>query len=57
MNKGGECMKKKDLPIVHCIYADTKAEKSLPEILEESFRLYLIRLLDEAEQPVVQYKG
>lgn len=50
-------MRKKDLPIVHCIYADTKAEKSLPEILEESFRLYLIRILAEAEQPVVQYKG
>ena len=30
------------LPVVHCIY--TEAEKSLAELLEESFRLYLCLL-------------
>ena len=31
-------MKKRDLPVVHCTYCNT--EKSISEILEESFRLY-----------------
>ena len=33
---------KQNLPAVTCIYT-TEAEKSLTELLEESFRLYLIR--------------
>lgn len=40
------------LPVVHCIY--TEAEKSLAELLEESFRLYLVRILASPEKPVVQ---
>lgn len=43
---------KQTLPTVHCIY--TEAEKSLAELLEESFRLYLIRILPMPEKPVVQ---
>ena len=45
-------MKKRDLPVVHCTYCNT--EKSISEILEESFRLYLIRILAIPEKPVVQ---
>lgn len=41
------------LPVVHCIYRE--AEKSLTELLEESFRLYLVRRLAESEKPVVQW--
>ena len=36
-------MKKRDLPVVHYTYCNT--EKSISEILEESFRLYLYRIL------------
>lgn len=43
---------RQDLPVVHCIY--TEAEKSLAELLEESFRLYLVRILATPEKPVVQ---
>ena len=43
---------KQTLPVVHCIY--TEAEKSLEELLEESFRLYLVRILATTEKPVVQ---
>lgn len=39
-------MKKNDAPVVHCEY--TKAEKSLSHLLEESFRLYLARILASA---------
>lgn len=34
---------RKDLPVVHCVY--TEGEKSPAELLGESFRLYLIRIL------------
>ncbi len=44
---------KKDLPIVYCTY--TEAEKSLAELLQESFRLYLIRILAAPENIDVQY--
>lgn len=44
---------KKTLPIVRCIY--TESEKSLDELLEESFRLYLVRILATPEKSVVQY--
>ncbi len=44
---------KKTLPIVRCIYIES--EKSLDELLEESFRIYLIRILATPEKPVVQY--
>lgn len=43
---------KQTLPVVHCIY--TEAEKSLAELLGESFRLYLVRILATSEEPVVQ---
>lgn len=43
---------KQTLPVVHCIY--TEAEKSLAELLEESFRLYLVHILATSEKPVVQ---
>ncbi|WP_418587569.1 hypothetical protein [Gemmiger sp.] len=43
---------KQTLPVVHCIY--TEAEKSLAELLEESFRLYLVRILATSEESVVQ---
>ena len=36
-------MKKGDLPVVYCTYCNT--EKSVSELLEESFRLYLRRIL------------
>ena len=42
-------MKKEVLPVVHCTYCDT--EKSISEILEESFRLYLGRILATASLP------
>lgn len=47
-------MSKKDLPIVHCTYCST--EKSAAEILEESFRLYLVRMLASMGQAIVQHK-
>ena len=43
---------KQTVPVVHCIY--TQAEKSHAELLEESFRLYLIHILATLEKPVVQ---
>lgn len=36
-------MQKSDAPVVHCEYAET--EKNLAHLLEESFRLYLARIL------------
>ena len=47
-------MKKENLPVVHCTYCNT--EKSVSEILEESFRLYLSRILAIMEYSIVQYK-
>lgn len=43
---------KKKLPVVRCVYTET--EKSLDELLEESFRLYLVRILATPEETVVQ---
>ena len=43
---------KQTLSVVHCTY--TEAEKSLTELLEESFRLYLVRILTTPEEHVVQ---
>ena len=40
---------KQNLPVVKCCYAD--ADKTLPELLEESFRLYLIRVLAAPGNP------
>ena len=34
---------RQDLPVVRCEYSD--GVKSLTELLEESFRLYLVRIL------------
>ena len=39
-------MKKSEAPVVRCEY--TKAEKSLSHLVEESFRLYLNRILATA---------
>lgn len=47
-------MKKENLPVVHCTYCNT--EKSISEILEESFRLYLGRILAAMKYPIVQCK-
>lgn len=47
-------MKKRDLPVVHYTYCNT--EKSISEILEESFRLYLGRILAAMEHLTVQCK-
>lgn len=52
--KEGTGLKKKDLPVVHCTYCNT--EKSVSEILEKSFRIYLGRILVSMEQPIVQCK-
>ena len=38
---------RQNLPVVHCVYTD--GEKSLAELLEESFRLYLVRTLATPE--------
>ena len=46
-------MKKRDLPVVHCTYCHT--EKSLPQILEESFRLYLLDILAAPGNPLTPY--
>ena len=43
---------RQDLPVVRCEYSD--GEKSLAELLEESFRLYLVRILATAETSGVQ---
>lgn len=40
-------MEKKTLPAVQCIYP--KEGKKLPEILEETFRCYLFRVLAVSE--------
>ena len=39
-------------PVVHCTYAEH--EKKLADLLEESFRLYLIHILTTTEKNVVQ---
>ena len=39
-------------PVVHCIY--TENGKSISELLENSFRLYLIRILAVSGQVNVQ---
>ncbi len=44
-------MKKDDTPVVHCKYS--KSEKSLSQLLEESFRLYLTRILASTGTHVV----
>ena len=43
---------KHPVPTVHCIYTET--EKNIADLLNESFRLYLIRILATPEKPVVQ---
>jgi hypothetical protein len=45
-------MKKHTLPVVHCVYTET--EKNLDELLEESFRLYLVRSLAASDKGVLQ---
>ena len=44
-------MKKSNIPVVYCEYAES--EKPLALLLEESFRLYLIRILAAEAQRVV----
>ena len=43
---------RQDLPVVRCVY--TEGEKSLAKLLEESFRLYLVRILAMPETSGVQ---
>ena len=38
---------RQDLPVVRCVY--NEGEKSLAELLEESFRIYLTRILATPE--------
>lgn len=45
---------KQTIPTVHCIYAES--EKSLTQLLEESFRLYLIRMLKTPDKTVARYR-
>lgn len=47
-------MKKSEAPVVRCEY--TKAEKSLSHLLEESFRLYLARILATAGTSAVSWE-
>lgn len=47
------CVKKSCAPVVHCEYA--QAGESLVCLLEESFRLYLIRALVAADSPDVPH--
>ncbi len=42
----------KNTPVVHCVFTDT--EKNLQELLEESFRLYLHRILFGETDDTVQ---
>lgn len=44
---------KQKLPIVKCLYPK-ESEKSASDLLEESFRIYLIRILAAAERPAAQ---
>ena len=46
-------MKKCEAPVVHCEYA--KAGKSLAQLLEESFRLYLTRVLAGEKLPAATF--
>ena len=46
---------KQKLPVVKCLYTE-KSEKALSDLLEESFRLYLGRILAAMEHPTVQCK-
>ena len=43
---------RQNLPVVHCVYTD--GEKSLAELLEELFRLSLVRILATPETFGVQ---
>ena len=43
---------RQNLPVVRCEYSD--GEKSLAKLLEESFRLYLVRILAAPETPGTQ---
>ncbi len=44
---------KQKLPVVKCLYAKG-SEKTLSDLLEESFRIYLVHILAAPERPVVQ---
>ena len=46
-------MKEKDL-VIHCVYSQEEVE--LPQLLEESFRLFLKRILAEHGEQVVFYE-
>ena len=50
--EGGMC-KKCEEPVVRCEY--TKAEESLSHLVEESFRLYLSRILSVTGKPAASY--
>ncbi len=45
---------KQTTPVVHCVF--TEAEKDLPTLLEESFRLYLRRILANGMDDAKSYQ-
>jgi len=49
-----EKVKKRELPVVYCEYSQTDNE--LKQILEESFRIYLTRMLATANSNVLLSK-
>lgn len=50
--KGGLCMNQTKATI-HCIYA--KSGKSLSQLLEESFKLYLVQILEIQGKSMLRY--
>jgi len=40
-------------PTIHCIYAESG--KSLSQILEESFKLYLVQILEIPDKSMLRY--
>ena len=47
-------MKKREATVVRCEY--TESEESLSHLVEESFRLYLSRILAQAGKPAVSWE-
>jgi hypothetical protein len=48
---------KQELPVVRCVYSEsTDCETSLSQLLDESFRLYLARILALHGPDTIQYK-
>ena len=47
-------MKKRDIPVVYCEYS--QSDNDLKQIIEESFRIYIIRMLAATNSNVVLCK-